>query len=68
MMIDSSSSLKAGDVVRLTFRLPASGEQIDGDGVVVWASEHRHGIRFMRMNPQSTSAIKNFIAEIEQLD
>jgi uncharacterized protein (TIGR02266 family) len=68
ILIDSASSLKAGDIVRLLFRLPMSGEQIDGAGVVVWVSENRQGIRFTKMNPQSSNAIKDFIAEVEQPD
>jgi len=68
MMIDSTSPLRPGDVVRLSFRLPMSGEQIDGVGVVVWVSENRQGIRFTKMTPHGTSAIMNFIAEVEQPD
>ncbi len=68
MLIDTTASLKTGDGVRLSFRLPMSGEQIDGDGIVVWVSENRQGVRFTKMNQPSTDALKNFIAEVEQLD
>ncbi len=68
ILIDSTSNLKAGDEVRLSFHLPLSGKQIDGLGVVAWVSENRQGIRFTKMNSQSSSAIKDFIAEVEQPD
>jgi CheY-like chemotaxis protein len=66
VLIDSGPTLKAGDVVRLSFRLPMTGDQIDGTGIVVWVSENRQGIRFTQLNPHSSSAIKDFIAEVEQ--
>ena len=68
ILIDTMCSLKAGDEVRLSFRLPLSGKQIDGIGQVAWVSENRQGIRFTKMNSQSSSAIKDFIAEVEQPD
>ena len=36
ILIETAASLKPGDPVRLSFRLPVSGEQIDAMGTVVW--------------------------------
>jgi len=68
ILIETMSSLKAGDEVRLSFRLPLSGKPIDGLGQVAWVSEGRQGIRFTKLTTQSSIAIKDFIAEIEQPD
>ena len=65
MQIDSVSKLKPGDQVRLSFRLPLSGTQIDCIGAVAWASENRQGIQFTRLSEHNTKAIREFIAEIE---
>jgi CheY-like chemotaxis protein len=61
-------NLKQGDMVRLSFRLPVSGVRIDAFGVVVWASETRQGIRFMKMSTQNADAIRQFIADVEEPD
>jgi len=68
MQIDSGARLKAGDLVRLSFRLPVSGEQIDAIGSVVWVSECRQGIEFSKLSEQNAKAIKSFIAELEKPD
>lgn len=68
MSIESASNLKMGDEVRLSFALPVSGKPIDAIGVIAWVSENRQGIRFTRLNTSSSGAIKDFIAEIEQVD
>ena len=68
IQIDTASNLKVGNIVRISFRLPISGEQIDGMGVVAWVSENRQGIQFTRISPQNTDALKAFIAEVEKPD
>lgn len=68
MQIDTDSNLKAGEVVRLTFTLPSSGERIDGIGLVAWASATRQGIQFTKLSDKSTTAIKTYIAEVEKPD
>ena len=68
ILIDTAASLKPGDSVRLSFRLPVTGEQIDAMGVVVWTSASRQGIRFTKVSDQNIKVIKQFIAEVEQPD
>jgi CheY-like chemotaxis protein len=68
ILIDTAASLKPGDSVRLSFRMPVSGEQIDAMGVVVWTSASRQGIRFTKVSDHNLQVIKNFIAEVEQPD
>jgi CheY-like chemotaxis protein len=68
ILIEIACNLKVGDEVRLSFRLPVSGKQIEGFGQVVWVSGNRRGVRFTKMNPQCSGAIKDFIAEVELPD
>jgi CheY-like chemotaxis protein len=68
ILIETGATLKPGDSVRLSFRLPVSGEQIDAVGSVVWTSATRQGIRFIKMNDQNARAIKEFIAAAERPD
>jgi CheY-like chemotaxis protein len=68
ILIDTGANLKPGDPVRLSFRLPVSGEQIEAMGIVVWTSTSRQGIRFTKVSDQSMQAIKEFIAEVENPD
>jgi CheY-like chemotaxis protein len=66
IQIDGSPSLKVGDLVRLSFRLPVSSGQIDGLGVVAWASQSRQGIQFTKLSEQNSKVIKAFIADVEK--
>lgn len=66
MQLDAISNLKPGDQVRLSFRLPVSGEQIDCLGAVAWTSQNRQGIQFTRLSEPNAKAVKEFIAEIEK--
>jgi CheY-like chemotaxis protein len=66
MQIDTVSNLKPGDQLRLSFRLPVSGEQIDCLGAVAWSSQNRQGIQFTKLSEPNSKAIKEFIAEIEK--
>jgi CheY-like chemotaxis protein len=68
MLMETEGTHKPGDSVRLSFRLPVSGEQIDAMGVVVWTSTNRQGIRFTKMSEPNLRTIKDFIAEVEQPD
>jgi CheY-like chemotaxis protein len=61
-------NLKAGDMVRLSFRLPISSARIDAFGVVIWASETRQGIQFTKMSAQNAEAIRQFITDVERPD
>jgi CheY-like chemotaxis protein len=55
--------LKAGQNVRLTFRLPSSSNMIDATGSVIWVGENRQGIRFGHVKGEQS--IRDFITEIE---
>lgn len=68
MLIDAACNLKPGDEVRVSFRLPLSGKEIDASAEVAWVSETRRGIRFTRLSQQNANAIKDFIADVEQAD
>jgi c-di-GMP-binding flagellar brake protein YcgR len=60
--------LKPRDAVRLSFKLPVSGVVIDAAGVVVWAKESRQGIQFTAVSAQSQQSIRQFMAEIENME
>jgi CheY-like chemotaxis protein len=62
------SGLKAKDAVRVSFKLPVSGEIIDAAGVVVWGKETRQGIQFTTVSAQSQKSIRQFMAEIENTE
>jgi len=63
-----AEGLKPGQTVRVSFRLPSSGTLVDATGAVVWVGEKRQGIQFEHINPKHTQAIRDFIAEVENLD
>lgn len=58
--------LKAGQTVRLTFRLPSSGAPIDATGTVIWVVDNRQGIRFGHV--KGDQAVRDFIAALEMTD
>jgi DNA-binding response OmpR family regulator len=60
--------LKPKDAVRLSFKLPVSGVIIDAAGVVVWANETRQGIQFTSLRAQTLQSIRQFMAEIENME
>ncbi len=60
--------LRAKDEVRVSFRLPVSGEVIDPAGTVVWANEERQGIQFTRVSEMNQRSIRKFIGEVEGMD
>ena len=60
--------LKPRDAVRLSFKLPVSGVVIDAAGVVVWAKESRQGIQFTAVSAQCQQSIRQFMAEIENME
>jgi CheY-like chemotaxis protein len=60
--------LRSKDEVRVSFRLPVSGEVIDPVGTVVWANEERQGIQFTRVSEQHQQSIRKFIGEVEGMD
>lgn len=53
--------LKFGETVRVSFRLPGSGAQIDGYGKVAWVKEDREGIRFTKLSHKNEEDIKEFM-------
>jgi CheY-like chemotaxis protein len=57
--------LKAGDKVRISFRLPSSGVTIDAHGTVAWGKEARHGIQFTKLSNAAHEAIRLFISQVE---
>jgi len=61
-------SLKPKDAVRLSFKLPVSGVIIDDSGLVVWGKESRQGIQFTTVSAQSQQSIRQFMAEIENME
>ena len=60
--------LKPKDAVRLSFQLPISAVVIDAPGVVVWANEQRQGIQFTNVSAQSQQSIRQFIADVENME
>ncbi|MGB6472495.1 MAG: response regulator [Candidatus Sulfotelmatobacter sp.] len=60
--------LKPKDAVRLSFQLPVSGVVIDVAGVVVWGKENRQGIQFTGVGAQSQQSIRQFMAEVENME
>jgi CheY-like chemotaxis protein len=62
------SGLKPKDSVRLSFTLPVSGVVIDAVGLVVWASETRQGIQFTTLSAQTQQSIRQFMAEVENME
>jgi CheY-like chemotaxis protein len=67
MLIDVGS-LRPGDLVRLSFRLPTSAAKIDAFGLVIWTSQTRQGIQFTKISAQNAEAIRRFIADAETSD
>jgi CheY-like chemotaxis protein len=57
--------LKAGDKVRINFRLPTSGVTIDTHGTVMWEKEERQGIQFIKLSNAAHEAIRQFISQVE---
>jgi CheY-like chemotaxis protein len=62
------SGLKPKDAVRVSFTLPVSGVIIDAAGVVVWGKETRQGIQFTSVSAQTQQSIRQFMAEIENME
>ena len=60
-----AGQLKAGDNIRISFRLPSSGIMVDAHGTVVWAKEARQGIRFGKLSSAAREAIQQFISQVE---
>jgi CheY-like chemotaxis protein len=60
--------LKPKDAVRLSFTLPVSGVVIDAAGIVVWANEKRQGIQFTSLSAQTQQSIRQFMAEVENME
>lgn len=61
-----ASGLQPGDSVRLSFHLPASSNNIDVFGNVVWAKADRQGIQFAKMTSQNQNEIRQYITQVEQ--
>jgi len=59
---------RLGEAVKLSFRLPRSGIEIDALGIVAWTKDERQGIQFTNISAQNVQAIQEFIAEVERLD
>jgi hypothetical protein len=67
-MLVEVSGLKPKDAVQLSFRLPVSGMAVDAVGAVVWRGEKGHGIKFTNVGAQSLQSIRQFIAEVKQME
>jgi CheY-like chemotaxis protein len=59
--------LRPKDSVRLSFRLPVSGEAIDVTGTVMWGGETRQGIQFTNVGTQGQQSIRKFVSELEEI-
>jgi DNA-binding response OmpR family regulator len=59
--------LRPKDSVRLSFRLPVSGEPIDVTGTVMWGGETRQGIQFTNVGAQGQQSIRKFVGELEEI-
>jgi CheY-like chemotaxis protein len=57
--------VKAGEIVRVSFRLPGSGITISAHGTVVWVKDERQGIRFTKLTAEAHQAIQQFISQVE---
>jgi CheY-like chemotaxis protein len=55
--------LRAGESVRISFRLPVSGVAIELTGAVAWVNPNRQGIRFTDVAEKDQQAIRTFIGE-----
>jgi CheY-like chemotaxis protein len=62
------SGLKPKEAVRVSFKLPVSGLIIDAVGIVVWGKETRQGIQFTAVSAQTQQSIRQFIADIENME
>ena len=58
-------SVAPGDIIRVSFRLPASSNVIDAVGTVVWAREDRQGIQFTKITNKHRDEISQFIDQVE---
>jgi CheY-like chemotaxis protein len=56
------------DAVRLSFRLPVSGEAIESAGTVVWGAEKRQGIQFTNVSAKNQKSIRQFVSEVDQIE
>jgi CheY-like chemotaxis protein len=59
-----ADGLQPGEMVRVSFHLPASRIDITAAGTVVWAKNTRQGIRFTKVSEQNQKSIRDFIAEV----
>lgn len=57
--------LSPGDRVRVSFRLPSSGVEIDVRGTVKWGNETRQGIEFAKLTNKTHEAIRKYISQVE---
>ena len=57
--------LSPGDKVRVSFRLPGLGVEIDANGTVKWGNESRQGIEFAKLTNEAQEAIRKFISQVE---
>jgi CheY-like chemotaxis protein len=60
--------LRLKDAVRLSFRLPVSGETIEAAGTVVWGDEKRQGIQFTNVTAKNQESIRQFVLRVDQID
>jgi CheY-like chemotaxis protein len=60
--------LQEKDAVQLSLKLPSSGVALDVAGVVVWANAMRQGIQFTSERAPAQHAIRQFIADNEDMD
>jgi CheY-like chemotaxis protein len=60
--------LQEKDAVQLSLKIPSSGVALDVAGVVVWANAMRQGIQFTSESAQAQRAIRQFLADNEDMD
>ncbi|PYI90019.1 MAG: hypothetical protein DME97_18605, partial [Verrucomicrobia bacterium] len=62
LSVSGSSRLELGTATFLTFHFPGSNSMIEAAGVVAWCgSSGRVGVRFTRIKPDSSAALKRWL-------
>ena len=62
LSVSGSSRLEPGTTTFLTFQFPGANAVIEAIGVIAWCEPSgRAGVRFMRIKPDSTAALKRWL-------
>ena len=66
IQIEAHNQLSAGEMVRLSFRLPVTDIAIEAVGRVAWVKENRQGIQFTNVTAKNQQAIRAFVEELSE--